>query len=928
MPLRQLHIALVLCMAVPQALGSQPVAPGSRDPVTYATDLIRRTSAWWNDLGYITKVGQYRVGWLAAPGIAYGLTAAPSVAIAAITQGVPGAASTVAGDAIFGVLELAVGSPDLAARRLATGVRDLSLAEYAAAKELAAPVLRGGTLTGEQAQRFLALRWGVLRLEIAGELFRSTNSLSGFQRRTGDAAAWSAVSELADAAQLRATGRTLPVVEAVELTSRALTILQQAGVGLGAHPGYQRYIQRLATLEAQRAAELASLRSGAATPTSPASGASEVRHGGRALRLVQSEQVTRSDGSQVRVSLHGLPCAAGCEWESLNPSVLLVEVGGTGRAWREIGREVYECIVDTPGLCQGVLAERFSLAAPSGQLLAHVPLVQQAGANNISFGEALLIVLPGEGGLHPVFANPLDAAVARAAGVQSVSKLDRQGPLQVDARGVVVNYLVWRGGPEGDARCCPTGGTVRVTYELRGVGRAVRLVPVRYEKAAEDDASDALPLPALQPCNDPAFPTDDAVVFINGVGNSLADGRANCDALVRTLARVGLADKQVLLLYNRTQRAAWDDCEAAIVRAAETSRRTGQSVPTRLVVRPVFPGSRTIGPGTSQYVEVPTWALEAGCSQPRDLAEAVSQIQNVSAAYTSAPQPDALHTERLLRELLAARRGRVAVVAHSQGNLMFQEGVLRPGSAVASSERRRLGWVSVAAPVLAQSPDVAAFRAVVLAADPVRLLVARNMAQPTTPAEWQRAFEASAHRFTAYLTTPETQQQIIAGVRQALGEAELPSGSLVLDRAAEPLLRGCEDSPLEIGLWQTLRRMLTPDQGEVAVSGGRVPGLSPLLQGYITGVGRKFGVDEEQFWASLQGARLWGYPVTRVESYVCRDSCGISGMLLQVAADSATVAREVASRGPQRRSLPASELEIRVYAAPTGGALVVCDRST
>jgi hypothetical protein len=255
-------------------------------------------------------------------------------------------------------------------------------------------------------------------------------------------------------------------------------------------------------------------------------------------------------------------------------------------------------------------------------------------------------------------------------------------------------------------------------------------------------------------------------VFVNGVYNSQVDARASCDALSKQLVSGGITSPRVLLFYNRTQQAAWRDCEAAARIADDTRRRTGVVSPSRPVVRPSIGTALVMGAGP-EPISIPEDALRLGCYQPDDLVEAASQYTNIIGGFKQSSQPDALALGAALDQLLIDPQRRVAVVSHSQGNLLFQEAVFGRGTPIDAKKRLRIGWISVSAPYLESSPALGGFTSVVLPGDPIRAL--RNAAEPTQAEGWRRFTQSSQHFFATYLAADETRSAIIEGVRTFLG---------------------------------------------------------------------------------------------------------------------------------------------------------------
>jgi hypothetical protein len=192
---------------------------------------------------------------------------------------------------------------------------------------------------------------------------------------------------------------------------------------------------------------------------------------------------------------------------------------------------------------------------------------------------------------------------------------------------------------------------------------------------------------ATTSCRDGAR-RDLVVLFVNGVANSQSDAMESCRALAGRLSDWQLGTLPVELFYNRTA--------------------TGE---------------------IECYADLPA----PNCHiQLDDVVEAAAQMHNVAENFPRASQVDAVRLGRAIAAHLAGGR-RVIVVAHSQGNLMFQEAVFGRQSPITPTDRLSVGWLSVAAPFLEVMPSVGGFDAVIFENDLLRagqqLLVLLDLVQ-------------------------------------------------------------------------------------------------------------------------------------------------------------------------------------------------------
>ncbi len=287
-------------------------------------------------------------------------------------------------------------------------------------------------------------------------------------------------------------------------------------------------------------------------------------------------------------------------------------------------------------------------------------------------------------------------------------------------------------------------------------------------------------VPELPRCSDRRdYPV--TVLFVNGIWNSDADAQGGCDALAGLLGSKGVTGVNVGRFYNRSRDAAWGECMDAIQEGRNREAQgeivawgpSSQLAPTRSGPEALTNPQEA---RRSAFVEVPIWALQRGCDQPSDVIEARSQLVNARRNYPREPQPDARRLrEAIVAELQAGRR--VVVVAHSQGNLMFQEAVFG-GPGLTEEIRRSVGWIAVAGPYINMSPNLTAFGSVIFDKDPLNLLLESQ----TTPLETELS-RLRAHFLDSYLGDQRVQREVVRVV-----SAMLPPPPIVATTSGQRVL--------------------------------------------------------------------------------------------------------------------------------------------
>lgn len=256
------RIVGVICVACALVAGEADPAVGQSVDVVVdrAVDVVGRTNAFWTWIGFQSKRAQYTVGWSSAPAAGYVLLAGPAIGTVGLLEGPASASAVIASDAIVAIIERAAGAPRLAARSVATALRDQSLEEYRIAYD-AAQLIKSGDRTRATALRFLRARWGVVRLEIAGNLYAASLESETAEERVASAATEAVLSRVVDDFQVSVMrGRTtVPVVEAGALLARVYSVLMDAEEGLGSFAAFRTFRERLDTVASQALAEARAL---------------------------------------------------------------------------------------------------------------------------------------------------------------------------------------------------------------------------------------------------------------------------------------------------------------------------------------------------------------------------------------------------------------------------------------------------------------------------------------------------------------------------------------------------------------------------------------------------------------------------------------------------------------------------------------------
>lgn len=298
--------------------------------------------------------------------------------------------------------------------------------------------------------------------------------------------------------------------------------------------------------------------------------------------------------------------------------------------------------------------------------------------------------------------------------------------------------------------------------------------------------------PGVSACGSPAS-APVTVLFVNGIWNSASEALQSCTKVGDVLRSTPVGSYQLNLFYNRAVDDAWADCLSAIQDA--TSRQTaGQTIDWVEVRRSrnnLVHNNSGVSPLTGSVAEdavkVPRQAVEDGCVQDEDLFEAWKQLQNVRGGYLKSPAADAVRLRAAIRAELASGR-RLVVVAHSQGNLLFQEAVFGPGG-LTVAERHQVSWVALAAPHMQADPDLADFESILLALDPIAIPGQNQTAvvHPIAgPADLDQMF--SRHLLDTYLTQTDALSRIQGAFRRMVGPANPPNDATVTQAPSRVLL--------------------------------------------------------------------------------------------------------------------------------------------
>jgi hypothetical protein len=204
-----------------------------------------------------------------------------------------------------------------------------------------------------------------------------------------------------------------------------------------------------------------------------------------------------------------------------------------------------------------------------------------------------------------------------------------------------------------------------------------------------------------------AQPSDIVLVFVNGIWNEEEDALGAVAELAAIVDEVDAPVAAVNLFYNAS--AITDDefanCFFRVIRLLSG-----------------VPFDRWI-----PRVEK--------CGREQDLHEATRQVLNILLDFpVGTIEPDARALSENLRVWLDADF-KVIVVAHSQGNLMLQEALWGPSSALTDlppGDRARIGVISLASPVRVTPPNEEAFGCLMVRGDIIDP-PGRDVCPPTLP---------------------------------------------------------------------------------------------------------------------------------------------------------------------------------------------------
>lgn len=145
------------------------------DPVELAKEVIKRSSDFWNPLGYTTVTATYTVGsFFSMHGYGYLLLESPNLSYDLVTGGFIKLGKTITKDFIFDLIETSIESPKVLCERISKNTIKTGLSDYKIAYEIAREYLKTGQLSEKDAEEFLYYRWGVFKFATARTLWNNS----------------------------------------------------------------------------------------------------------------------------------------------------------------------------------------------------------------------------------------------------------------------------------------------------------------------------------------------------------------------------------------------------------------------------------------------------------------------------------------------------------------------------------------------------------------------------------------------------------------------------------------------------------------------------------------------------------------------------------------------------------------------------------
>lgn len=227
-------------------------ADQNSDPVEMAEHIIRSGGPLWSPLGHRVMILKYTAGrYLAQHGIGYIFLQSPKLAASFVTGGgFSGVASTVARDVALEILEESIGSPAELCEDICNAAITQGLDDYETAYGIARASIENGSISHEDAVRFLKSRWGVFRLVEAEALY---NDIISFDYSVGEQIIGTAteriIEDLVEDYQLRPGSTSpLPIAEFAFFLGDMVEVLEESRIGIMSYQPYLDYVDRMDAL--------------------------------------------------------------------------------------------------------------------------------------------------------------------------------------------------------------------------------------------------------------------------------------------------------------------------------------------------------------------------------------------------------------------------------------------------------------------------------------------------------------------------------------------------------------------------------------------------------------------------------------------------------------------------------------------------------
>lgn len=211
------------------------------NPKNRAEDIINNTAPFYQPSSAWVIKATYQVGrTVAANGGAYVLFEAPDMAKTLMQGGLAGLKVKLGKDAVYSMIEKALGSPhnlslDIAANTITEGLK-----AYDDMYRIASKYLKTGNISECDAKLFLELRWDFLKIVSARKLFNASyeQKYKGLTRIQDVKELKSFTNELLD-------NEDATIIEMVEIITRMNRIMESSQTGLRSYQPYETFLQEI-----------------------------------------------------------------------------------------------------------------------------------------------------------------------------------------------------------------------------------------------------------------------------------------------------------------------------------------------------------------------------------------------------------------------------------------------------------------------------------------------------------------------------------------------------------------------------------------------------------------------------------------------------------------------------------------------------------